>query len=409
LNFEETLTYLYEKLPMYQRVGPVAFKKDLGNIAKLCEALGQPQEQFKSIHIAGTNGKGSVTHILAAILINAGYRVGYYTSPHLVSFRERIRINGQMITKDEVVGFVEQHRGLIEEIEPSFFEITVAMAFDYFARQEIDIAIVETGLGGRLDSTNIVKPLLSVITNIGHDHMDMLGDTLEAIAGEKAGIIKPNTPVVIGQKQEAVADVFLAKAKELNADICFADEANTMEWIDSDLKGFYQQINIRTALKTLDILVSEHDFDIGYWRTALQQVGSLSGLQGRWQKVGERPLVITDTGHNEEGIIQVVKNLAAEKYDNLHMVFGMVQGKNYKEVLNMFPKDANYYLVKPEVPRGLDVQELYRACSDLGIKSSPYSTIKDAYEAARSNANVEDCIFVGGSTFTVADFLAYLD
>lgn len=392
---------------MYQRIGPVAFKKDLGNILELCKHLNNPQNKFKSIHIAGTNGKGSVTHILAALAIHSGYKTGYYTSPHLIDFRERIRIDGQMIPQKDVVKFVADNREIIERLKPSFFEITVAMAFDHFAQQKVDIAIIETGLGGRLDSTNIIYPLLSVITNIGHDHMDMLGDTLELIAGEKAGIIKQRVPVVIGETQEEVEDVFLNKAKEMQAPIFFADEALTTEWIETDLGGSYQQKNLRTALKAMEVLAEKSDILFNDWRTAVKQVLNLTGFAGRWQKLEEKPLLIVDTGHNEEGIAQVVQNLKSEQYKQLHMVFGMVSGKDFKSVLKHFPSDAKYYLIKPNVPRGLETTLVKEACDELGYESTEYKSIAEAFKSAKHNCSTDDCIFVGGSTFTVADFLAW--
>jgi dihydrofolate synthase / folylpolyglutamate synthase len=405
LNFDETLEYLYTLLPMYQRVGPAAFKKDLTNIIALCEHLGNPQNKFKTVHIAGTNGKGSVTHIMAAMAIKSGYKTGYYTSPHLIDFRERIKINGQMISKSEVVRFVASNEEIIKQIQPSFFEITVAMAFEQFAREEVDLAIIETGLGGRLDSTNIIQPLLSVITNIGHDHMDMLGDTLQQLAEEKAGIIKKNVPVVIGEKQDEVSQIFIRKSEELQAPIYFVEENKGDAWITSDLKGFYQQKNIRTALNAIEVLEQYSQLTFSKCIEALEEVVELTGLLGRWQYFSTEPLTILDTAHNEEGIKEVRRNLEAEEYDSLHIIFGMVKGKNYTDVLQMFPADGIYYLVAPEVPRGLDVDVLKQACDELGYKSEVYKSIGEAYKTAQQNAKRGDCIFVGGSTFTVADFL----
>jgi dihydrofolate synthase / folylpolyglutamate synthase len=406
LNFDETLEYLYTLLPMYQRVGAIAFKKDLTNIITLCEHLDNPQSKIKSIHVAGTNGKGSVTHILAAVAMQSGYKTGYYTSPHLVDFRERIKIDGKMIAKAKVVAFVQDNQAIIEKIQPSFFEITVAMAFDHFAKENVDIAIIETGLGGRLDSTNIIQPILSVITNIGHDHMDMLGDTLEKIAFEKAGIIKSSAPVVIGEKQVNIAHVFQAKADKCKTSIHF-DDKSVHTSIESDLRGAYQQKNLNTAKRALEVLENECGMPMRGWNDAVRQVSALTGFAGRWQKLSDSPLLIADTAHNAEGIKEVLNNLDKEEYQNLHIIFGMVAGKNYRDILSMFPSSAKYYLVEPKVPRALEIGLLKLACKEFGYEAKVYDSIGSAYEEAERNSMKDDCIFVGGSTFTVADFLGY--
>ncbi|AMR31917.1 dihydrofolate synthase [Mucilaginibacter sp. PAMC 26640] len=433
MDYNATLDYLYTQLPMFTRVGASAFKKDLTNTLALCEKLDNPQHKFKSIHVAGTNGKGSTSHMLAAILQVAGYKTGLYTSPHLKDFRERIRINGQMISEETVVDFVANHGQDFEEIQPSFFEMTVALAFDIFAKEKVDVAVVEVGLGGRLDSTNIITPLLSIITNIGWDHMNMLGDTLQLIAGEKAGIIKENIPVVIGEYQPEIADVFLRRAEQLDAHIEFASE----EWevlaqdsdtetlsveiqkqvlptfafsddpvlnLQLDLPGTYQVKNLKTVLSAVDEL-REQGFTISndHITTALKQVKTLTGLHGRWEVLKTLPLTICDTGHNPEGIREVLKNIAAVPYNKLHFVIGMVNDKDLGKVLNMLPKNATYYFCKPDIPRGLDAQNLKAQAANAGLQGQTYPSVKDALSAAQSAAANKDLVFVGGSTFVVAE------
>lgn len=405
MDYPEILKFLYDQLPMYQRVGAMAFKKDLGNIRILCDHLGNPEKKFKSIHVGGTNGKGSVTHILAATFIHAGYKTGYYTSPHLVDFRERIRVNKNMIPEENVTAFVLDNMDLIKEVKPSFFEITVAMAFDHFAKENVDVAIIEVGLGGRLDSTNIIDPLISIITNIGHDHMDMLGDTLEKVAFEKAGIIKKNTPVIIGQRQPEVEHVFISKAEEMNAKIQFADDEPLGYYIDSDLVGDYDRVNLHTARAAIFELHENLGFDLFTWHEAYKKIRELSGFAGRWHILEHDPYLILDTAHNLEGVQAVSSNLDELDWDHLHMVFGMVQGKDMKPILRQFSQPATYYLVKPQVPRGLDVNVLLEACRELGLKAEAYDSIEEAYNQAKEKAEEDDCIFVGGSTFTAADFL----
>lgn len=429
MNYQQTLDYLYTQLPVFTRVGASAYKADLDNTIALLKILDNPEHKFKSIHVGGTNGKGSTSHMLAAILQVAGYKTGLYTSPHLKDFRERIRINGQMISEQTVVDFVAKHRPDFEHIQPSFFEMTVALAFDVFAKEQVDIAIVEVGLGGRLDSTNVINPLLSIITNIGWDHMNLLGDTLLKIAGEKAGIIKPNTPVIIGEFQPEVADVFIDKAKSVNADLVFASDVKSevesrkskvesLEYLELnapqaplpdlhlqlDLPGTYQLNNIRTVLTAIDKL-RRQGFNITdeHIITALKQVKTLTGLHGRWEVINNQPLTICDTGHNPEGITEVIKNIANVKYDHLHFVIGMVNDKDISKVLSMLPKDATYYFCRPDIPRGLEAESLKQKAESFGLHGEVYPSVIAALQAAQANATDKDLVFVGGSTFVVAE------
>lgn len=427
MNYQQTLEFLYSKLPMFTRVGASAFKKDLTNTILLCKAIDNPQEKFESIHVAGTNGKGSTSHMLAAVLQAQGYKTGLYTSPHLKDFRERIRINGIMMPEQEVVNFVAEQRALMEEIQPSFFEVTVAMAFYHFAKNEVDIAIIEVGLGGRLDSTNIINPLISVITNISMDHMNMLGNTIEEIAGEKAGIIKTNTPIIIGETQEKSSAVFLSKATEMRAPIVFADqhlkavdfqlENNIISFsvfqndqikyknLHSDLTGVYQHKNILTVLETLNVLDQETEFKIAEESIykGLINVKKNTGLQGRWQTLQANPLVICDTGHNEAGIAEVIKNINQTPYENLHIVFGMVNDKDISKVLSLLPIKASYYFCKPNLERGLPAAELASKASASNLVGQTYPSVSSAKEAAIANAGANDLIYIGGSTFVVAE------
>jgi len=434
MTYQETLTYLYNQLPMFTRVGSSAFKNDLTNTIALCERLDNPQHKFKSVHVGGTNGKGSTSHMLAAVLQTAGYKTGLYTSPHLKDFRERIRINGQMISEQEVVDFVADHKTAFEEIEPSFFEMTVALAFDIFARHQVDIAIIEVGLGGRLDSTNIITPLLSIITNIGWDHMNMLGNTLPEIATEKAGIIKSQIPVIIGEYQPEIAAVFIEKAKKENAELVFASEQweiksqepriknqeNLLEVtiknthnpqptthnLTLDLTGTYQLKNVRNVLSAVQelrkqgfVITNEHIAD------ALQQVKTLTGLQGRWQTLSTNPLTICDTGHNSDGIREVLKNIAAVKYVHLHFVLGMVNDKDITMVLGLLPQNATYYFCKPDLPRGLDAEALKQQAEAMNLHGEAYSSVPEALKAAQHAATDKDLVFAGGSTFVVAEIV----
>jgi dihydrofolate synthase/folylpolyglutamate synthase len=427
MNYPEALNYLYQQLPMFTRVGSSAFRNNLINTIELCKRLKNPQHRFKSIHVGGTNGKGSTSHMLAAVLQTAGYKTGLYTSPHLRDFRERIRINGEMINKEFVVDFVNQHVDDFEEISPSFFEMTVGMAFEAFAENRVDVAIIEVGLGGRLDSTNIIAPLLSVITNIGWDHMNILGNTLTAIAQEKAGIIKKDTPVVIGEYQDDVAEVFKQKALLNNATIRFASEEwhvlqmqkTSDELITIDLKntattladsyqldltGSYQVKNLKTVLTAVDEL-RKQDFDISeaHIRVALQSVTKLTGLCGRWQLLGKAPLIICDTGHNPEGIREVLINIAATSYKTLHFVIGMVKDKDLHKVLELLPQNAIYYFCQPDIPRGLPATELSNQANLFHLKGQAYPSVIEALNAAKGNAQADDLIFIGGSTFVVAE------
>jgi len=426
MNYAGTLEYLFSQLPMYQRQGAVAFKKDLTNTLALCELLGNPQNKLKSIHIAGTNGKGSVSHILASVFQEAGYKVGLYTSPHLTDFRERIKINGEMISKQSVIDFVEKYKAAFEEIKPSFFEMTVALAFDHFANSKVDIAIIETGLGGRLDSTNVVTPELSVITNIGYDHQQFLGDTLPEIAGEKAGIIKPNVPVVVGEFQQEVGEVFEGKARETNSRVRFANR----EWeirkqvleddkllldvrhydgielqVESGLSGPHQAKNLITALEVVRTLSNAGwNVTCEHFKAGIKAVVTNTGLKGRWQVLGRNPLIIADTGHNREGIEPNIKRLLSNRTpEQLHFVWGMVNDKDVSKTLEMLPKEASYYFCKPDVPRGLEVQYLSGAAKELGLKHIPFPSVLEALEAAKSLAKRDDIIYVGGSTFVVAE------
>jgi len=441
MNYSETIQYLYNQLPLFTRDGASAYKADLHNTIELCKRLGDPQHQFKSVHVGGTNGKGSTSHMLAAILQTAGYKTGLYTSPHLKDFRERIRINGEMISEQTVIDFVAAHRADFDEIRPSFFEMTVGLAFDVFAKEQVDIAIVEVGLGGRLDSTNIITPLLSVITNIGWDHMNILGDTLQLIAGEKAGIIKPGIPVIVGEYQEEVAPIFIEKAKETGSEITFASEewgieiggkrseireeefdanellhikverktltSNLQSLITDlrlDLTGSYQLKNIKTVLCAVDelreqgfVITDEHVI------TALRQVKTLTGLHGRWEILNRQPLTICDTGHNPEGMDEVLRNIASVKYYKLHFVLGMVNDKDISKILTILPTRAHYYFCKPDIPRGLDANTLWLKAAGFGLDGEPYGSVREALDAAQQNAGDDDLVFVGGSTFVVAE------
>lgn len=396
---------MFQQLPMFQRIGKEAFKKDLTNTLKLSEHLGKPEKQFKSIHIAGTNGKGSVSHMLASVFQSAGYRTGLYTSPHLKDFRERIRINGNLIPEDSVVSFIEENQSFLSENKLSFFEMTVGMAFDYFAKEKVEIAIIETGMGGRLDSTNIIIPQLSVITNIGLDHTAFLGNSLREIALEKAGIIKENVPVVIGEAQEETEQAFKEKAIEKTSEIFFAEEMSFPKY-HTDLKGDYQEKNIHTVLTSLSIL-KEQGWNLSEEaiRNGLVKVKLQTGLQGRWDVLGEKPKVICDTAHNAEGLKFVISQLQKENFQQLHIVLGVVNDKDLSTVLPLFSKDAFFYFSKPDVPRGLDAILLQKEAARYGLKGEVYKSIPEAFLSARDNALNEDLIFIGGSNFTVAEVL----
>ena len=402
MTYQETVEWMFAQLPMYQRQGKTAFKKDLTNITAFSKKLGNPHLQFKSIHVGGTNGKGSTSHMLSSILQEAGYKVGLYTSPHLKSFTERIRINGIEIPESDVVQFIQENQTFLENQKLSFFEMTVGMAFDYFAKQKVDIAIIEVGLGGRLDSTNIIQPEISVITNIGYDHMQFLGETLQEIAFEKAGIIKKDTPVIIGERQEEVENVFLKKSKQMNAQISFASDS--FEDLTTDLLGNYQKKNANTAVAVIHKLkgfyVQQEDVSKG-----LLNVVENTNLKGRWQILSNSPKTICDTAHNKEGLEIVMNQLAQETYNNLSIVLGMVNDKNLNEILNFFPKKADYYFCKPDVPRGLDARELQTAALNFKLMGDVYSSVSDAYNFARKKAAKDDLIYIGGSTFVIAEIL----
>ena len=405
MKYSETTQWLFSQLPLYQNVGKSAYKADLSQTLKLAKELNHPEHQFKSIHVGGTNGKGSTAHMLASVLQEAGYKVGLYTSPHLKDYRERIRINGEMISEDFVVDFVAANKSFFEANALSFFEMSVGMAFDYFAHEQIDIAVVEVGLGGRLDSTNILNPEVSVITNIGLDHTQFLGTTLEAIAGEKAGIIKPNTPVVIGETQLETEVVFRTKATKEQAPIYFADQRieNTLP---TSLKGTYQIHNVRTVLQTIEILnTGAFTIPTEAVQQGLLKVTENTGLRGRWEVLGSFPTIICDTAHNREGLRLVFKQLLAEKFQRLHIVLGMVNDKDIPSLLELFPKQAQYYFCKPNVPRGLEASQLAQIFTEHGFEGSVYRSVKDALKAAKQSASHDDLIYVGGSTFVVAEII----
>ncbi|UMB61832.1 bifunctional folylpolyglutamate synthase/dihydrofolate synthase [Lutibacter sp. A80] len=403
MNYNNTLSWMFSQLPMYQRQGNTAFKKDLTNSLALSKHLNFPEKKFKIIHVAGTNGKGSTSHMLASILQEAGYKVGLYTSPHLKDFRERIKINGKVIRKADVTNFIKNNNDFLVENKLSFFEMTVGLAFDCFAKQQVDIAIIEVGLGGRLDSTNIITPEVSVITNIGLDHTQFLGETLPEIAFEKGGIIKNNIPVIVGEFQEAVFPVFEKIASEKNAPLFLASENYTANY-QSDLKGSYQQHNIKTVVKTIEILKGKN-FNIleENIKQGLLNVKNNTGLLGRWQLLNVNPKVICDTGHNKEGLSYVLTQLQNEAFDTLHFVFGVVNDKDLKQILPLFPKKATYYFCKPDIPRGLDAIKLKLQCASFGLKGETYSSVQAAYKEALENASDNDLIFIGGSTFVVAE------
>lgn len=405
MNYSETTQWLFSQLPLYQNVGKSAYKADLSQTLKLAKQLNHPEHQFKSIHVGGTNGKGSTAHMLASVLHEAGYKVGLYTSPHLKEYRERICVNGTMISEDFVVDFVAHNKSFFESNALSFFEMSVGMAFAYFADEQVDIAVVEVGLGGRLDSTNILNPEVSVITNIGLDHTQFLGTTLESIAGEKAGIIKPNTPIVIGETQSETEVVFRTKATKEQAPIYFADQ-RIESTAPTSLKGAYQIHNVRTVLQTIKILNSgAFTIPIKAVQQGLLKVTENTGLRGRWEILGTAPKIICDTAHNREGLCLVFKQLQSEKFQRLHVVVGMVNDKDIPSLLELFPKQAQYYFCQPNVPRGLEASQLAQIFTEHGFKGSIYPSVKDALNAAKQSASHDDLIYVGGSTFVVAEII----
>ncbi|HVM89732.1 MAG TPA: folylpolyglutamate synthase/dihydrofolate synthase family protein [Puia sp.] len=426
MDYTQTIDYLFSRLPMFSRIGSAAMKEGLTNTITLCKANGNPYTKFKSVHVGGTNGKGSTSHMLAAILQTAGYKTGLYTSPHLKDFRERIKVNGEWISEDFVVRFVETMKQLIENINPSFFEITVAMAFSYFAEQKVDMAIIEVGLGGRLDSTNIINPELSVITNISYDHMNILGDTLQKIAFEKAGIIKKNTPVVIGEYQEATAAIFREKAKEENAALSFASQhhfvadwemskhaliaevtssiTNEKKHYHLDLPGLYQTKNLVTTLEAIGMLrqkgfsITETDI-----QKALKQVKQLTGLHGRWEIIHEKPLVVLDVCHNEDGIKQLIKQIEITDHEELHLIIGFAKDKDIEKILNLLPKHAHYYFTKALIPRALPENELFEKGKKSGLSGMHYSEVNKALKEALSQSGEKDLIIICGSVFVVGE------
>jgi len=429
-RYSETLDFLYTQLPMFQRVGAPAMKKDLSNTLVLLEYLDNPHRKFTSIHIAGTNGKGSVTHMLGAVLqggVEKQRRVGLYTSPHYRDFRERIKINDDYITESAVVDFVDRCRPAIGEIRPSFFEITVAMAFDYFARQKVDVAVVETGLGGRLDSTNVLIPILSIITNISYDHQQFLGDTLPKIAGEKAGIIKQRVPVVIGETQSETKSVFDAKAVEQEAPVIFADRHYRAEVVKEDLgrtffdvfrnekliyqnleldaAGPYQHKNLQTVLQSVELLRESFYMKEDQIRYGLAHLRALTRFIGRWQVIGEHPTILCDSAHNEGGLRLVAERLEKLDYDRLHMVIGTVNDKDVRKMLSLLPSHATYYFARPNIPRGLEAERLQKVGEELGLKGDAYPSVAEALAAAKAKAGPEDLVFVGGSIFVVAEVI----
>ena len=418
MTYQETLDFMFSQLPMYHRIGAAAYKADIQPTLDMMEALGNPERKFKSIHVAGTNGKGSVSHFLASILQEAGYKVGLYTSPHLVDFRERIRINGEMIPQQEVVDFVATHYPLLTTHSLSFFEMTVGLAFDYFAKEQVDIAVIEVGMGGRLDSTNVITPLLSVITNIGLDHTQFLGDTLEKIAVEKAGIIKEGVPVVIGETQPETEPVFRRVAAEHHAPITFADTHYHVERIEDytdELTGEYQKKNIATVLEAIDVLKNNCQFPISNFqlKAGLAHVVTNTHLHGRWQKIGEAPLTICETAHNEPGIRAMLGKLKTMDFKRLHLVYGCVNDKDFRHILKLlisqfsiFNFQFSIYLTQPTVPRRLPVADLVAAARELGMEGPAFENVKEAIAAARAAAGKDDLVLVTGSIFLVADALA---
>lgn len=405
MNYQDTVHWMFSQLPMYQNQGKTAYKEDLSNSIKLADYLNNPQLKFKSIHVAGTNGKGSTCHMIASVLQEAGYKVGLYTSPHLKDFRERVKINGKEISKQFVIGFIKRNKTFFEANSLSFFEMTVGMAFDFFAKKKVDIAVVEVGLGGRLDSTNIIMPEVSVITNIGLDHTQFLGNTLELIAKEKGGIIKSNTPVVIGETQEKTKSIFKGIAEYKNAEITFADQEASKSY-KSDLKGSYQKKNISTAIEAIKIL-NKKGFKIssGAIQRGLLHVVKNTGLLGRWQILRNKPKLICDSAHNREGLGLIFEQLKKENYKKLHIVVGFVKDKELDDILELFPKNAEYYFCRPNIIRGLDAGLLKTEFARKGICGESFGSVKIALESSLKKANPHDLILVGGSTFVVAEIL----
>ncbi len=427
MNYLETVNYLFNIAPVFEHIGASAYKEGLDNTYLLDEHFGHPHRKFKSIHIAGTNGKGSCSHTLAAILQNDGYKVGLYTSPHIMDFRERIKINGECISKEYVIEFVNQEKSLFEKIHPSFFEVTTALAFKYFAEQHVDYAIIEVGLGGRLDCTNIITPILSIITNISFDHTNFLGNTLEKIAKEKAGIIKQNIPVIIGETTNETKPVFKTCAESMNAEIIYADEndeiisftmnedggitydTRSFGIIQGELGGLYQKKNTNTILHAVRFLYNQHIIkNTGSINNGFYNVCRLTGLIGRWQKIGSNPSVICDTGHNVGGWTYISRQLQVQKYNKLHIVFGMVNDKDVDGVMCLLPKNAHYYFTKPQSKRAIPEKDIQRKAMTHGLAGDCYNDVPSAYTAAKKMATPDDMIFIGGSSYIVSDLLLYI-
>lgn len=406
MNYNDTVQWMFAQLPMYQQQGASAYRKDLHNIRALAEYLGHPEQKIKCIHVAGTNGKGSTSHLLASVLQESGYRVGLYTSPHLKDFRERIKINGKMISEQYVVDFITQNKSFFEAHSLSFFEMTVGLAFAYFAHEQLDFAIIEVGMGGRLDATNIITPVVSVITNISKDHTSFLGNTLSEIATEKAGIIKPGIPVIIGEYNRETKAVFDVKANQENAPLYYAEDLIDVT-PETVLLGDYQQFNKKTALQTLRILQSQAQINLTQQNIedGFLNVVKNTGLQGRWQQLGINPKIICDTAHNPAGLKIVMQQIQNEKFDHLHLVLGVVNDKDLSEILPLLPKNAHYYFCKPNLPRGLDAVILKKEAENFNLKGRAYSSVSEAYQAAQDQASNNDFIYVGGSTFVVAEIL----
>ncbi len=427
MTYEETIKYMFEALPMYQRIGSAAYKADLENAYELDKLSGYPHRAFKTIHIAGTNGKGSVSHMLASILQDAGFKTGLYTSPHLLDFRERIKINGEPISKDFIIKYIQRNQCFFEIIKPSFFEMSVFMALCYFKTQKIDVAIIETGLGGRLDTTNIITPLVSVITNIGFDHTQFLGTSLKQIAKEKAGIIKPGIPAVIGEYHDVTSRVFMARSNLMESPLYFADQEYSYEYttrnigstnvhrfstdgfsfeVETDLLGIYQQKNIKTCLQTLEAIRDKLSINDENVKDGLKNVKKNTGLLGRWQEVSYNPLTICDIAHNREGMAEITKQLNNTPFKSLHMLLGFVSDKDIDGILEILPKDANYYFSRSSIPRSADPNEIADKAQIFGINSKTYQSVGQAYHEILHNSEPNDLIYIGGSTFIVADFLA---
>jgi dihydrofolate synthase/folylpolyglutamate synthase len=404
MDYKETTEWLFKQLPMFQMQGASAYKKDLTNTHLLMKQLNHPELKFKSIHVAGTNGKGSTSSMIASILQEAGYKVGLYTSPHLKDFRERIRINGETISEDFVVDFVKNNKAFFEQHQLSFFEMTVGLAFDYFAKEQVDVAVIEVGMGGRLDSTNVITPLVSVITNIGFDHTQFLGDTLPKIAFEKAGVIKRNIPVVIGEYADETKPVFEEKASTEGAPIYFAQDQSEVGY-ECALKGDYQKQNMKTVLKAVELLQNAFEISDLHIQNGFKKVISNTGLLGRWQILNEKPFVVTDTAHNAHGLKIVLSQVQKHEFETLHIVLGVVNDKDLDSILPLFPKDAHYYFSKPNIPRGLDAAELQEKAANFGLVGKVYSSISEAYACALNTAAENDFIYVGGSTFVVAEII----